>query len=717
MSAISCDRPRAKWMVSLVWTVILSSMLSVGFLFYNAAVVFAERDVDLFRYFAECLGKYWIGLFIPLLVIVGGFFFFPDRSTRFFFRYRYFIAFAILFLCVAFSITGSSIGLFCKYFAYPDEDVVFGVSRHIRSDEWAVYTPMAWAQYLDPNGKFSYFSSLLRAGDTDVFLVYGQPVRNLIVIFRPFQIGYLFLPMEKGASFFWCGRFLALFLASFEFGRLILNDNRRLSLAFSFCIVFAPVVQWWFVINGLVEIIITIEVSILALDRFLRDQRFWMRAGMTLLIAECAGCYILTFYPPWQIPFGYILAALIIWVLIRNKGNMIFRIQDLIIVLCGILILICSMAYVFVRSFDTIKAIMGTVYPGQRLLNGGGDGRRLFASFANLWYALTGRAAYNDVCNSALIMDFFPVCYILPGLLAFKGIRSKEKMDILTALLFIPSVLLTIWAVFGLPAVAAKLTLLNRSQPTRTLVAIGFCNLLILFRAIGRITKTCRFRTAGIVVSIATAVLVHRVISWLNPDFFSTGQFIISICLWIVLVNCLFNMNHDAVQKVFVIMLGVVMFITGVLVNPIRTGMGSVKDIPEIRMVKDVVANDPMAVWIVEGKGLPVCNSTILAGARTINTTNVYPNLSRWRSIDKDGKYENIYNRYAHITIEIADKDPEGNRFEIGIGQDTFTVRLTTDDLYTLGVDYIFTQRKIEGAEFEQLAITGTGYRVYKLIR
>lgn len=49
---------------------------------------------------------------------------------------------------------------------------------------------------------FKYFSEAIRADITDVFMIYGLPVMNLMQMFRPFLIGFLFLGISKGLSFF-----------------------------------------------------------------------------------------------------------------------------------------------------------------------------------------------------------------------------------------------------------------------------------------------------------------------------------------------------------------------------------------------------------------------------------------------------------------------------------------------------------------------------------
>ena len=102
--------------------------------------------------------------------------------------YRFPLALLFLVVCVIFQIHGSSINEL-KYF-HVDHNILFGVSRQIRTDEFNVNTMLAFSQYLN---NFAYFSDIVRAVPTDMFLLYGQPVWDIGIIFKPFLIGYLFL--------------------------------------------------------------------------------------------------------------------------------------------------------------------------------------------------------------------------------------------------------------------------------------------------------------------------------------------------------------------------------------------------------------------------------------------------------------------------------------------------------------------------------------------
>ena len=103
------------------------------------------------------------------------------------YRKRYLIALSILAVCMIFQINGSSMGCIDSVTGYnSDTGILAGTSRSIRSDEWAVSTPMAFAQEAND---YKYFNSNIRGGyNSDMFIVYGQPVRDASIIFRLFSL-------------------------------------------------------------------------------------------------------------------------------------------------------------------------------------------------------------------------------------------------------------------------------------------------------------------------------------------------------------------------------------------------------------------------------------------------------------------------------------------------------------------------------------------------
>ena len=684
----------------IVLSFLLSIVLLLFFCAYDKVVAASQLSAAV-----EAFQIAHIGLFLAAVLVMTVFFTFlfwdRKKTLQWLFRYRFVIALACFIVCVLFGITGSSIGCMANSFGGEDNGVLLGVSRGIRSDEWAVSTPMLWSQYKDPQGSFSYYSSVLRGGSTDVFLEYGQPVKNILMLYRPFYLGYLFLPIAQGMAFFWFGRWIALFLISFEFGRLLTKDKRGLSLVYAFAILFAPVTQWWFAINGFVEMLMYLQLSIIALHYFLIHNNFRERIIWIAVIVICAGGYVLTFYPAWMIPLAYILLALIVWQIVEHRKECKVSRRDWVACIGGAVIFLLSMAYLYHMSGDTIQALMNTAYPGSRVETGGGVVTYMCSSASNIWYAMTGNGLVANTCESAYFIDLFPICYILPIVYRMK----IQKKDFLTACLTVPIVFLAFYCIFGVPKVVAEVTLIGRSTANRALIGLGFANLLLLFRTIAEFEayelKISIWKTAILAFVAAFAVVWINVM--LNFTFYMYLTLCITILVFAVLYFACMNYHRKIIKTVFCFVMAGTVFVSGCLVNPVRMGVKSVQKLPILNEIEEIVAKDPTALWITEGAGLPMINLGIMAGASTITSTNIYPNLETWRKIDTTGEQENIYNRYAHITMNLVSEEMQ-EPFQESFAPDCFIVNLTVDQLRQLNVTYMLSVNEFENDELELIS-------------
>ena len=72
----------------------------------------------------------------------------------------------------------------------------------------------------------------------------------------------------------------------------------------------------------------------------------------------------------------------------------------------------------------------------------------------------------------------------------------------------------------------------------------------------------------------------------------------------------------------------------------------------------------------------------------TFNSTNVYPNLSTWKKLDKEGKYYEIYNRYAHVQVSLS--TTEQTSFSL-VQADVIMLTLNVSDLKEINIKYIYT--------------------------
>ncbi|WP_303871821.1 hypothetical protein [Acetobacterium wieringae] len=630
------------------------------------------------------------------------------------YRYRFWISAILGVLLVFFEIHGSSILYWQNYLSNLTNisEPLIGISRSIRSDEWAVNTPMMLSQYYNHSGLFPYFSETIRGALTDTFIIYGQPVRDIAIFFRPFHWGYLLLAPAKGLSFFWIGRTIALFLVSFEFGMILTKKSKLLALIYTLMIIWSPVVQWWFAINGLVEMLVFGQLALIMMTRYMNNQNYYRRSLYAFVVLICAGGYILTFYPAWQVPLIYVFLALFVGVVLENRKHFIWNKKDIGIGIGLILLLSMGMIYILSKSGGTIDSVMNTVYPGGSAETGGNQVLRLFLYPGNLFFAFSRELTYANPCELAVYFDFFPLGIILS---VWVVLKQKQK-DKFLVLLLLTNAMMIMWCLFPWPEWLAKITLLSYSKPVRAFLAVGFLNILLLIRALslfeGAFSKWFKVGSA-LLMSLGITLLAFKT----YEGYLDLKMSMIILLLLFGSFYVILSGNKEWARKTLLVIVFGIIFIAGLFVNPVVSGLDAIYQMNVINRIQQTNMTEN-GLWIVDSGeeiGFPVINFPLMAGAPTINSTNVYPNLERWHLLDPDGSAEEIYNRYAHISINLINTGDE-THFKLK-SPDLFEVNLNIKDLEKLEVTYVFSKRDLSTLSNEVVSFTEladeNGFKIY----
>ena len=607
---------------------------------------------------------------------------FTDRIVRF----RWAIGLLAFLLSVLLSLHGSSIGMWNTYvpdYSNLDDGLIFGVDRSIRSDEWAVFTPMAISQAYNDYG---LRNNIIRGTETDVFMVYGQPVRDWSIVFRPFQIGYLFLGTARGLSFYWVGKLIALLLVSFDFGMLITKKNKALSLAYSFLVGFAPVVQWWFSVNAFPDMLVYGQGILLMLSSYMKTDDYKKRILYALCISWLAGAYLLVMYPAWQIPFFYIFLFIGIWIIFSEYKQSAFNVKiDIPIIGGAVTILAICIALILYRSWDTIQAVTNSVYPGQRSEIGGMGFTPLLRYIGNLFLPFKDSGVPANVCEVSAFYDCFPFGLVFSLFFLIK----EKKRDGLSISLLIVTTFLTLYYVLGFSPLISKLTLLSKATAKRTAVAVSYSNLLILFRYLALKDYAQNHKKIHLFISIflCSCVMSYYARRWLYFEYYTDLMYWLSTAVLTIIV-------YFAVisQKLFALSACILSLVIGVTVNPIRTGLGIITNSKTGNAIQSIVMHDS-GKWLAVSDKWPIGNYLIMYGAPTFNSTNTYINRDFWNVMDPERKYEDYYNRYAHIIVALTTETD----FDIKlIHADVLQVYVPVAKLEQLGVKYLFSSENLE---------------------
>ncbi len=631
-----------------------------------------------------------------------------DKNLRkkvfdFIFKYRYYLSIAIIAICVILQIHGSSINELNIFGV--NHKLLLGLSRQIRGDEYGVSTLFGFSQY---HNNFAYFSNIVRAAPTDMFIIYGQAVFDIAVIFRPFNIGYLFLNPGMGLSFFWVSRLVVLTLVSFEMGMLITNKNKSLSLSYAILITLSPLVQWWFAINGLVEQLIFGQLGVLLIHFYINTQDYRKRILYAFLMIIIVGGYLVVFYPSWQIPFAYVFILMAIWVFLKNRNNISVNKKDLLIILVSLAIFGLIMLHILNYSMDTIKIIMNTAYPSGERFNGGGDWNYLFNYLASLFFPLTDLNIPINTVELSVFIDFFPIPIILSLIVL---IVQKTKDKLLAGLLALYFIFIIFYFV-PLPDPIISLTLRDHIKTTRLFGVISFISVLMLIRSLASL-KEIKPKKLIIISSTVLSIIVVYLSTFYYHDYYQTWMVIALVIIYAITFSSIFMAHSKKGKTIFLICVILISFTAGALANPVDHGTDVVFENDFIHEVESIVHQDPNANWLVKDMGI---NYLLVAGAKTVNSVNVYPNLDRWHILDPTGENEIAYNRYAHIVVEFQNET--NTTFNI-ITPDQILVNLNVNDLEKLNISYIATSHDLEPLSNENVTFEKIyqkdAYKIYHL--
>ena len=614
------------------------------------------------------------------------------------YKYRFVLSFLLLIMLVSFKISGSSMGCWKLFLGDGESGIRLGEPRVWRSDEWGTLTPLCFRQQYNTLGAYNRYSQTLGSILTDNMLVYGQPSWDILTLFRPFYWGYLFFGSERGLSWFWCSRLIVLFLSWFELGMLITDGQKKISVMLSVCVSFAPFLQWWFAINGLVEMLIYGACFVLGsnylVSRAFNPRKIAVAVGM----AVCAVGYVLTFYPTWMVPVAWGFVPLFLWVVIWKFDRKVLRRVDVVPWLLIFVITVAGLTVLAVTSWDVIKAELNSVYPGNAPLSSGGTG---------LWWmmkypiSLVSRFSMNElIVENSSIICFAPAGFIL----ALWVIIKEKKKDPLLILLLGINLFLAWYSCVGIPKWLAKMLLLSFVNSNRGPQVLGFLRLTLFVRAVALKEKAPKRWLAALAAVISSAVPMRLALGFtkyepggLRYEYFDTAEKILVV--WAILAVVFYLLYRARKSKYTMAVLGVcaVVLASSIWINPVAKGVPEITKSETMQQIRDLVKEDPKAIWLVVDMAYPATNIPAMAGADCLNTTQTYPQKTRWEMLNQEGECEDIYNRYCHIRASLGSK----TMLEL-VSTDYVEVTLSPEDLKKLNIRYIVSTN-----DFDEKILTG----------
>lgn len=668
-------------------------LYKLGIALVLSIVIAVALEIAIFRnmYVSMAIDRTFIVTCV--LFFVSMHFIIPLKDMyEFIYKKRFIIAICLLLLVVVLGYSGSSINMYDIYVPSDgtENTEVLGKSRGIRSDEWAVNTPLVFSQNMDEDKTLPYTSSIVRGTDTDMFTVIHSPVLDILTIGKPFTIGYLF-GNRVGLSFWWYGRLIALMLVSFEFCMILTKKKKLLSLCGMLMISLAPAVQWWFS-NFLPDLLIFGQLAIVSIVKFIETTNLKQKILSAIGFGISGVAYIFSFYPAWMVPFGYVFLAIFIWVIWQHRKTYKINKRDVIIICITILLMgLLGLRY-YLLSSETLHAVLNTSYPGQRFELGGDGIVNIFGYVYNIF------TPYKETLNpseSSTMISFYPIPMIIALIYMF---RNKKGYSFIIPLTLV-GILFSIWTFVETNETFAKITLLYMVKAKRITVPLSLIQTYLMLYVLSRIDKNDKMvkeNIAKVLAFVGTIAIMYLALQQAPEGYI--GPFLGCVAGIFVLTAfyLLFNLKEENKNKLIAFLIAF-SIVGSIAVNPVIKGVDIMYEKPLAQKVQEIVAEDSEALWIVDSYGFPIPNYIVANGARTINSTNYYPNEDMLYTLIGDEKekeeIKEIYNRYAHISIDLI-KDE--THLEL-LGADHFKIYLNYKQLKDLNVTYILSSRDLEG--------------------
>lgn len=467
----------------------------------------------------------------------------------------------------------------------------------------------------------------------------------------------------------------------------------------SICVSFAPFLQWWFAINGLVEMLIYGACFVLGSNYLVSHTFNPRKIAVAVGMAVCAVGYVLTFYPTWMVPVAWGFVPLFLWVIIWKFNRKVLRRVDVMPWLLIFVITAAGLTILAVTSWDVITAELNSVYPGNAPLSSGGTG---------LWWmmkypiSLVSRFSMNElIVENSSIICFAPAGFIL----ALWVIIKEKKKDPLLILLLGINLFLAWYYCVGIPKWLAKMLLLSFVNSNRGPQVLGFLRLTLFVRAVALKEKAPKRWLAALTAVISSAVPMRLALGFtkyeqggLRYEYFDTAEKIVVV--WAILAVVFYLLYRARKSNYTMAVLGVctVVLASSIWINPVAKGVPEITKSETMQQIRDLVKEDPQAIWLVVDMAYPATNIPAMAGADCLNTTQTYPQKTRWEMLDPEGEYEDIYNRYCHIRASLGSK----TMLEL-VSTDYVEVTLSPEDLKKLNIRYIVSTN-----DFDEKIAAGT---------
>lgn len=528
-----------------------------------------------------------------------------------------------------------------------NESPLLGSTRGIRSDEWAVMTPLfeaAVSNDFREINETSFYRETMRG-----FI--GLPIVNWGLAFKPLVWPFFVVPAALAYSFFWAAQ-AALMLIGWSLLLRAFGFSRTAAGFTSAILYFSPFVQAW---SGPGPQLAFFPWVLLAIVHVKSDVR--LAAALAVLVPVW---WMGLFYPPALPPLFFLGIALC---LAFRPDVFAWRRLTSIVVGAGV-----GTAITLGYFAPVFRAYADSVYPGHRWANGGGLPEWQVASqflpgtttehFTNLIAA--------NICEAATVASWLPVlvlCVVDGREVRRRWADSSLRTDVRRlAVLALMWCLITLWQVVPL-APLSYLIGLGLSPEARTLFGSGA--LLVIAGAYAADRLPLRITPLRLAVFSALVVGAWLLASYdLQPGrnlAFRDELLVLILVAALTAFALVARRPAKQTSRVAVFLVALLPLIVGWgLFNPLQsTDVMFRKPDTEVTRELDALATTrPDGAIAVPGFAGAVLNGVGYRSVTHVITKPTPELFRRYFPTMDERRFNEVFNRYAQISLT-TEKEPQ----------------------------------------------------------
>jgi hypothetical protein len=572
------------------------------------------------------------------------------------------LLFAVAILTI-FGISGSSTGYFWNSFGTgTDPNLLWGTPRNIRGDEWWVQASWVVSQYQQN------FPTLNRSfpGGISALLYNDLPAWHWSMLFRPHAGAMLFLPLAQGMALRWWLPLAVTIAAVYVFCVTLLPRRPFASAGLAIATGFSPMIMWWALPSNIWPIAWGFAVlGALAIS-------LKARATVTRLIPAGIAGYLavtmsMSLYAPYIVAVyvpALFLALGMFFSPFSSTATVRHRLKSIVPLAVGQLGAVAITATWLYKNKAAVAAMLSTVYPGNRTTpTGAADPSKLADLFSSPFQmALLTQPTLFGVnqseASAPLALSLF-LCVPLSWL-AWMQWRKLRRIDWLAVSLVVGNAIIMLWMFVPGWDFVARLLLLDRTTTPRvwySFIVLTTVAVVVLALRLDELKVRAPWRVVALsVVSFCLVTLIP--LTYLlgyngDPLNAATAWPVILIAEAIAITAVQRGHLATTVGAFLITSLAL-----GAGVNPVYVGVFNLNDTAAGRSVAAINAANPQARWVNVGGFLPL---TMLfeSGATVYGGVQTYPSPVMWRQIDPSGRYENNWNRLAHVRWKSGQGEPQ----------------------------------------------------------